>query len=524
MTSPTSPTSSNRVTLRIPIRPVTWSVLLGLAAALVPLFTPNGGLHAWAYDTGVYFGASIRLVHGVLPYRDFALMHPPGIELLLSPISALSYLVGTSTSVVFARLATIACMAANAGLVALLTRRRGAIGALCGGAFLALYAASAQSDTVVMLEPFLVLFCLAAFWVAFGENSFSAPRRAWWAGVLLGVAGLIKIWAIFVLIPFAIVYFLDQRANTTRVLGGAITSFTLGALPFIAFAPSAFVHNIITSQVLRTNGTLESFSLLTRFRLCVYFLWRPLCSSFAEATLTGVALLIITIVVVWASRRELRALEVTAIISILCIGFSLATSKQFYSYYIYFVAPFVGIVLAFVVNSIARHVAGAIRARPASTAAVRAVASAVLVLAVVAFASASWNNSSSTTSRRGATPDLAFIQRAIPAGACVSSNNVVMLMLANRFNPTTGHCPAVLDPFGLWLDLAPKHPQPSPASEVPQVTQAWQSIFAQSSYVVLDSGLNYLIPWTPALWSWFNHHFATLARQDDLVVYINIAH
>ena len=521
----TSSTSSYRVTLRVPTGPVTWAVLLGLAAALTPLFTPGGGLHAWAYDTGVYFGASLRLVHGVMPYRDFALMHPPGIALLLSPFSAVSYVLGTSTSLVVARLATIACMAANAGFVALLARRRGAIGAFCGGAFVALYAASSGSDTVVMLEPFLVLFCLAAFRVAFDEGTLTTPRRAWWAGVLLGVAGLIKIWAIFVLVPVAVVYVLYQRATTSRLLGGAITSFTLGALPFMALAPSTFVRDIITSQVLRTNGTLASPSLLVRFRLCDYLLWRPLCTTFVEATVVGVALLLLTAVVAWHGRRALRALDVTALLSVLCISFSLATSSEFYSYYVYFLAPFIGITVAFVVTVVGQRIAIALHARPPSTtAAVKAIGIAVLVVAVVAFASASWHYSRTTTSQRGSTPNLAFVDRAIPAGACVSSNNVVLLMLADRFDPSAANCPAVVDPFGLWLALAPQHPQPSPAVDVPQVTQAWQAIFAASPYVFIDRGLDYLIPWTPALVTWFNHRFALVARQGGLAVYVNIAH
>jgi 4-amino-4-deoxy-L-arabinose transferase-like glycosyltransferase len=521
----TTSTSSYRITLKIPTGPVTWAVLLGLAAALTPLFTPGGGLHAWAYDTGVYFGASLRLVHGVLPYRDFALMHPPGIALLLSPISVLSYAIGSSTTVAIARLVTIACVAANAGLVARLTRWRGRTAAFCGGAFLALYAASSGSDTVVMLEPFLVLFCLAAFWVAFEEGAPSTPRRAWWAGVLLGLAGLIKIWAIFILIPLVIAYFLYQRATTTRLLGGAITSFTIGAVPFMAIAPSAFVRDIVTSQVLRTNGTLASPSVLVRFRLCVYLLWRPLCSTFVEASALGGVLLLVAASFLWFGRREIRALDVAALLSILCIGFSFATSSEFYSYYIYFLAPFVAITVAFVVSVLTHRSASLLRYRSAPLAVLaKTMASIVLVVAVGAFASASWHYSRDTTSQRGPTPDLAFIDRAVPPGACVSSNNAVLLILANRFDPNADHCPAVIDPFGLWLALAPAHPQPSPAIDVPQVTQAWQSIFAQSPYVLLDRGLNYLIPWTPALQAWFNHQFVAVARQGGLVVYVNIAH
>ena len=48
------------------------------------------------YDDGPYFGSAVRLVHGSMPYRDFVLVQPPGITLLMSPAALLSYLVGTA--------------------------------------------------------------------------------------------------------------------------------------------------------------------------------------------------------------------------------------------------------------------------------------------------------------------------------------------------------------------------------------------------------------------------------------------
>ncbi len=54
------------------------SYQLGLPNVLFGLHGYNGD----GYDDGVYLGAAIRFVNGVLPYRDFALLHPPGIVLL----------------------------------------------------------------------------------------------------------------------------------------------------------------------------------------------------------------------------------------------------------------------------------------------------------------------------------------------------------------------------------------------------------------------------------------------------------
>jgi hypothetical protein len=45
------------------------------------------------YDGGVYFPAVALLTWGVLPYRDFAFVHPPGIFLFHLPSGALTHLV-----------------------------------------------------------------------------------------------------------------------------------------------------------------------------------------------------------------------------------------------------------------------------------------------------------------------------------------------------------------------------------------------------------------------------------------------
>ncbi len=68
-------------------------VCLGVFAAAVravPLLSPNGPQYTAAYDEGVYLAAAGLLSEGRLPYRDFAFLHPPGLLLLLWPLTALA--------------------------------------------------------------------------------------------------------------------------------------------------------------------------------------------------------------------------------------------------------------------------------------------------------------------------------------------------------------------------------------------------------------------------------------------------
>jgi hypothetical protein len=39
------------------------------------------------YDDGVYFGNAVRLVHGAIAYRDFAMVLLPGSMLLMTPVA-----------------------------------------------------------------------------------------------------------------------------------------------------------------------------------------------------------------------------------------------------------------------------------------------------------------------------------------------------------------------------------------------------------------------------------------------------
>ena len=57
------------------------------------------------YDDGVHFAAALGLVNGLLPYRDFLLLHPPGVVLALAPFAALSWLIGEPDAMAVSRCA-----------------------------------------------------------------------------------------------------------------------------------------------------------------------------------------------------------------------------------------------------------------------------------------------------------------------------------------------------------------------------------------------------------------------------------
>ena len=81
--------------------------VVGLAflVRLLPVLRGVGLFGMIDYDDGVYFGSASALIHGLIPYRDFLLLHPPGILYVLAPFAALGNVVGDATAFAVARVA-----------------------------------------------------------------------------------------------------------------------------------------------------------------------------------------------------------------------------------------------------------------------------------------------------------------------------------------------------------------------------------------------------------------------------------
>src|SRR3954466_1430046 len=105
----------------------------------VVVFSRGGPDGIYGYDSGVYYSAADALTHGRVPYRDFILLHPPGVMVALVPFAVLGRLTTDHAGFVAANTIFNALAAVNAVLVVLIARRwglgRGA--ALLGGLFYA---------------------------------------------------------------------------------------------------------------------------------------------------------------------------------------------------------------------------------------------------------------------------------------------------------------------------------------------------------------------------------------------------
>jgi hypothetical protein len=397
------------------------------------------------YDDGVYFGASIELLHGILPYRDFAFIQPPLITVWLSPFAALSTLTGTAWAMEAARLFVDAISLVNIVLVGALVRRRSSLQVLLTVGIMAFSVGTIESSQTILLEPFVVLLCLLAIHlVADGVGLTGASRRWWWCGVLFGLAGATKVWAIFPCAAVLLVAWPLGPPARRGLLGGASLAFFGATLPFWIGAPFSFFREVVLTQATRSTSGYplpQRVMDLTGFSGLVALVERH---SILATSLVGLVAAAAVAVVgagihqAWTSHWP--ALERVALWSAVLVGIGLLISPTYYYHYAGFMAPFAAILLGMTAAQL-YHVAlrrSAVRSifLPAlvTWVAVPLFVAGMLVAVIVSVVQAV-----PAPQVNDPTSD------AIPARGCVLYSNPTVALLDNRFTSDVTGCPDVID-------------------------------------------------------------------------------
>lgn len=201
--------------------------LLAIGAWVVrasPYFRKSGVL-GWAvdYDEGVYLSASRLLWQGLVPWRDFVFVHPPGVPVLLS--FATVWDVAPSRALELARWGVSVVAALDVLLASLLVRRQAGLLAACVTAgLLMVWPESVLADRGVHLEPFLTGACLLATW-----KLAAGPPRPLTAGVWLGLGLLVKSWAVLWLVAWLL-------ARGRRALPGVVVATVVAGVALVPLA------------------------------------------------------------------------------------------------------------------------------------------------------------------------------------------------------------------------------------------------------------------------------------------------
>ena len=239
--------------------------LVALLVRLGPLLW-NSGLRfdSGQYDDGVYFAAAQHLVlGGQVPYRDFVLLHPPGIVLAMAPFAALSHFIGDANAFAAARLLLILVGAVNAALVAWIAGRQGVVAGAAGGLLYAVWWAAVSAETTVFLEPILNLLLLLSVGLLTSQRP--SPRRIFIAGLLMGASVGFKLWPLPVLLLLVGWLFRTSgpRAAGRFSLGCALSLVAIFG-PFFAIAPRQMWNLIVIAQTVRPRDALPGQSISER--------------------------------------------------------------------------------------------------------------------------------------------------------------------------------------------------------------------------------------------------------------------
>jgi hypothetical protein len=487
------------------------SLGLSLSQLAVPEFLSS-------YDTGVYLAATIHFISGVVPYRNFTFVQPPGIVLLMTPAAVFGRFFGAHNVFELVRVFGALVTALNASLLAWIVRRRGLVAIVVAGVGLALTPVAFWVSSSLTLEPYCILFVLVGSTIVFANDDEGASAKSLAvAGVFFGVGGAIKLWAVFPFIALVICLTPRYRKQVMAFMVGAAASFVVICLPFFIMAPSNFISQVFTEQLLRKAPSYQAAGILSRLIVLTGFQPTTSAPTRLEAL---IAFVVLALIMLLAFRRRLAYAStdyffmIAAVITVI----ALLSTKEFFFYYGYFSAPFLWGIAGISLARLSRPLRQQIVRLSIRTSLRRLLSfvfgavGVVFVFAMVLYVSSFYSTYSWATGVYG--PWISEVATYVPAGSCVVYSEVSYGVYANRFFTNDRNCPVVVDPYGMWMKWGYQLTPPTQT-----FVDEWQTYFEKAQYVVLASPNDSNIPWTKGLRSYFNDHYHRVFGKEYVYIY-----
>jgi alpha-1,2-mannosyltransferase len=449
-------------------------------------------------DDGWLFGNAVRLANGVIPYRDFAVVQPPGSIVLMTPVALVAKVVGTDWGLGTARILTAAADCACVPLLGLLVRHRGALAAGVACGIYTVYPDALIASHTLLLEPWLNLFCLIGALRVFDGDRVADGRRLAWGGLAFGFATSVKIWAV---VPLAVMglLVLHQRGPRRLLLlaGGAAAGLGIAFLPFLILAPGATVKDAIISQLIRSSGGSGAWlPRLTDMAGLSLFPGLPTAAQVLLLLAVGAAISLGYVLACSSAGRLPAALDWYVLVSAVAVILMLLWPYGYYPHYGAFAGPFIALAVALPVGLM----------RPAGRGALlRTLAVGVVAAAVIG--AMGFRQFEVEVHLKSWPSPAAQADRLIPRGACVLTNEAVLTVTANRFVPDAAGCPSLVDSYGTLIAMTDGRQLKANPQVLGSVTAFWRSAFAHATYVWLVAPTQGEIPWTRSLHDYFVSHF-----------------
>jgi alpha-1,2-mannosyltransferase len=419
-----------------------WLAVLALVAVvafgsrLVPVLRGGGLFGLIGYDGAVYYAAGAGLAHGLLPYADFLLLHPPGVVLALLPFGLLGRVVGHPDAMAVARLAWMLLGTTSALLVAATLRRHGLVAAAVGGLVYAVWVPAIYVERTTTLEALTgVLTLLAVLLLARAARGRLGARTAFVAGLLLGASCATKIWGVVPLAAVVVWCALEhgRRRAVALALGAGVSTVAV-CLPFYVAAPRAMWDMVVGAQLGRPRVDASWYT------KAVDTAGLSQLTAAVGPLLVAVVLLVAASVVV-ALRSPLGRLATV----LLVVGLALLAGSPSWS------VDYASIVAA-PLALLAGRTAGALSAALAPVAPLRVVALVLVLAAVAAYAGLSAPRTVFGSPFAGRT----LARLVAPLGGCVAADEPTALVEADVIDRNIARgCPYVVDLGGYSYYLEP---------------------------------------------------------------------
>jgi alpha-1,2-mannosyltransferase len=471
-----------------------WAIIWGIAAVAAAItayqLTRPGFLFGLTPDISAWIGASIRLVHGGIPYRDFDLVQPPGFPLLASPFAFLSEWIGTRDALAVLRLCTPLLAAASVLLVGRVVSHRGSLAVMVACSAMAFYPAELYALHSGLLESVVDCLCLAAVALVFeGDSLTGSPRRLVAGGIVFGIAGTVKAPAIVPVLVVAVLCIPEIRRRLLPFLTGVVIGFGVPTLPFFLLAPASFVRDVL-SALSSAPGThrVPVSARLTEITGVSFG------GSAVPAIIASVVLIAGVLAAFVLPQRRVSRLEWFAIVATLLAVLVQFSPSYYFENYAAFVAPFLALLLGI---SLARLVGLRL---PRIAPAIAASGFACVLVSQMFLIHAT------------ATSDIAgLVDAVIPAGACTLSDAPKELVTTDRFVATAPGCNNMIDPEGATLSYG----YGSSGAE-----HLWMATVARSDYIVTSTPFaHWYIPPDAGLRAYVAANFR-LVQRGGLLFYI----
>lgn len=495
---------------------------IGLAAFGIYLWQLSVPEFLAFYDSGVYLAASMHLVSGILPYRDFTFVNPPGILLLMSPVAVFSRIFGSHDGFILARIVTSLVTALNASLLALLVRHRGRIAMVIAGVGLALLPVAFFVSSALKLDPFCVFFVLLGSNVVFSlDRNGDQPStfRYTIAGVLFGLAALVKLWAFFPFLAAVICLMPRSRKRALAFVSGAGGGMIVPSLPFLVLAPRQFISQVFTAQLVEKINPTMSPGIMARLIDLTGF---SLTSIAPTATETAIAFIVLLFVVGLAFSRRAHhdVIDAYLLLAAVVTVLGLLVAPAYQTYYGYFAAPFLVGLFAVSIARLGKRVRKLVQRLDLRRSTLRFVSwslgtgGALLIIGLGLYVTTFYTNYAWFWGLNG--PYLAGVSDVIPAGSCVVYDYVIYGVYANRLESRDPNCPDVVDPYGMWQNWGDHVVAPAPT-----FVNEWKTYFKEAQYVVLNAPHTTYIPWNRELTTWFSTHYHSVYAKGYVFIYRN---